>query len=98
MAIIQQDVATGASLSLACLPGGRSTPVHNHLGLECIQILCGALQDGPAHLRVGDWIAHQPGHLHGPKADSGGECWALISLERPVQFEGWRRAMGLFRG
>lgn len=98
VAVIHQDVATGASLNLACLPGGLRTPVHNHLGLECVQILCGALQDGPAHLRAGDWIAHQPGHLHGPMADSGGDCWALIALERPVQFVGWRRTLGLFRG
>ncbi len=96
LAVIQRDPVTGASLNLACLPGGRQTPVHNHLGLECALILCGALQDGPAHLRAGDWIAHDPGTLHGPSADPGEECWALISLEKPVQFTGWRRALELF--
>ena len=95
VAILQEDPSTGASLSLACLPGGRSTPVHNHLGLECALVLCGALQDGPAHLHAGDWIAHLPGHLHGPAADPGEECWALIALERPIQFTGWRGALGL---
>ena len=97
VAIVHENPATGASLNLACLPGGRSTPVHNHRGLECATVLCGALQDGPAHLRPGDWITHEPGHLHGPVADPGGDCWALIALERPVQFTGWRRALGLFQ-
>jgi putative transcriptional regulator len=96
VAVIQQDTATGASLNLACLPGGRSTPVHTHEGLECALILSGALQDGPAHLHAGDWIAHDPGHLHGPTADPGGECWALISLDRPIRFMGWRGALGRF--
>lgn len=93
VAVVHQDPATGASLTLACLPGGRRTPVHDHLGLECAIVLCGALQDGPAHLRPGDWIAHEPGHLHGPTADPGGDCWALIALEKPVRFAGWRRML-----
>jgi len=96
VALIQKDAATGAALHLACLPGGRRTPVHGHEGLECALVLCGALQDGPAHLHAGDWIAHQAGHLHGPTADPGGECWALVSLERPVKFTGWRGALGIF--
>jgi putative transcriptional regulator len=96
VAVIQQDATTGASLNLACLPGGRSSPEHTHEGLECALILSGALQDGPAHLRAGDWIAHDPGYLHGPTADPGGECWALIALERPVRFTGWRGAIGRF--
>jgi putative transcriptional regulator len=94
VAVVQRDAASGASLHLACLPGGRSTPVHHHEGLECALVLCGALQDGPAHLRPGDWIVHGPGDLHGPTADPGGECWALISLERPVRFLGWRGLLG----
>lgn len=96
VAVMQKDAATGATLNLACLPGGLSTPVHNHEGLETALILCGALQDGPAHLRAGDWIAHGPGHLHGPTADPGEECWALVTLERPVQFTGWRGALRIF--
>jgi putative transcriptional regulator len=96
VAVVQQNAVTGASLSLACLPGGRSTPVHDHQGLECALILCGALQDGPAHLRPGDWMAHDPGHRHGPTADPGGECWALIALERPIRFTGWRGALSRF--
>lgn len=95
-ALIQKDATTGAALHLACLPGGRSTPVHNHQGLECALVLCGALQDGPAHLRAGDWITHTPGHVHGPAADAGSECWALVALERPVQFMGWRGALSRF--
>ncbi len=90
VAVLQEDAATGASLSLACLPGGHQVPVHEHRGLECALLLQGALQDGPAHLRPGDWIAHGPGHRHGPTADPGAECWALIALEKPIRFTGWR--------
>lgn len=89
-ALLQTNPASGASLSLACLPGGRSTPVHDHLGFEGVLILAGGLQDGPAHLRAGDWISHGPGHRHGPTADPGETCWALIVQARPVRFTGWR--------
>lgn len=89
-AILHEDTTTGASLNLVCLPGGRTSPRHNHAGREWALVLCGGLQDGPAHLHAGDWIAHSPGHLHGPTADPGEACWALIALQRPVQFTGWR--------
>ena len=89
-AILHEDPTTGASLNLVCLPGGRTSPRHDHAGRECALVLSGGLQDGPAHLRAGDWIAHNPGHLHGPTADPGEACWALIALQRPVQFTGWR--------
>ena len=85
------DPATGSSLNLACLPGGCRTPQHGHRGLEHVLILSGALQDGPAHLRAGDWISHGPGHQHGPTADADEACWALIALDQPVRFAGWRR-------
>lgn len=94
VARLMKDPTTGATLSLARMPGGRAMPVHGHGGPELSLVLSGALQDGPAHLRPGDWIAHGPGHQHGPKADQGGECWALIRLEGGVQFRGWRSLLG----
>ena len=97
-AILREDARTGASLNLVCLPGGRRSPMHSHNGWECALVLCGALQDGPAHLRVGDWIAHGTGHQHSPTADPGGECWALIALQRPVRFTGWRGVLGRVLG
>jgi putative transcriptional regulator len=89
-ATLLKDQATGYTLNLACLPGGRSTPFHAHNGFEGIVLLQGGLQDGPAHLRKGDWITHGPGDQHGPTADAGQECWALVLQERPVRFTGWR--------
>jgi putative transcriptional regulator len=89
-AILQEDPTTGASLSLVRLPGGRQAPRHRHLGREWAILLQGGLQDGPAHLRAGDWIAHEPGSQHSPSADPDEECWALVALEKPVRFTGWR--------
>jgi len=93
VAVLMEDPATGASLNLACLPGGQSSPEHDHLGFEGVLLLQGALQDGPAHLRAGDWISHHAGERHSPMADPGEACWALVAQERPVKFTGWRGAM-----
>ena len=92
-----EDGTRGVSLSLARLEGGRRVPTHDHLGPEVSVLLCGGLQDGPAHLRAGDWISHDPGDRHGPEADTGGECWALIRLETGLRFEGWRGLLGTLR-
>jgi putative transcriptional regulator len=94
VARLAKDPATGATLSLARLPGGRTMPLHRHGGPEMSLILCGSLQDGPARLGPGDWIAHGPDHQHGPTAGRGGECWALIRLEGGVRFAGWRSLLG----
>lgn len=94
VARLLEDPSTGATLSLARLPGGRTMPDHGHGGPELSLVLTGALQDGPAHLGPGDWIAHGPGHQHGPTAGPGGECWTLIRLEGGVRFTGWRSVLG----
>lgn len=94
---VQQHAGSGAVLSLARLKGGRCVPRHDHLGPEVSMLLCGGLQDGPAHLRPGDWITQTPGHRHGPAADPGGECLALIHLEEGIRFEGWRGLFGVLR-
>lgn len=95
VARLMKDPATGATLSLARMPGGRTMPVHGHRGPELSLVLSGALQDGPAHLRPGDWIAHGPDHQHGPTADQGSDCWTLVRLEGGVQFRGWRSLLGV---
>lgn len=91
------DPASGSVLSLARLQGGGRVPRHDHLGPETSVLLCGGLQDGPAHLMPGDWIAHGQGHRHAPAADSRGECWALVRLEGGIRFEGWRALFGVVR-
>ena len=90
---VLKDPISGTALHLVRLPGGRAFPAHRHLGTETTLLLAGGLQDGPAHLHPGDWIAHGPGTLHRPAADPGGDCWAIGRLEGPVQFSGWRRLL-----
>jgi len=97
IARVMRDARSGATLSLARLPGGGQVPRHDHLGAEVSVLLCGGLQDGPAHLGPGDWIAHGPGYHHAPAADSQGECWALVRLESGIRFEGWRSLLGPVR-
>jgi len=95
LARVGQDPTTGAVLYLARLPEGRQAPAHEHRGPEHSMVLCGRLQDGPAHLSPGDWISHPAGDRHAPTADPQGECWSLIHLARPVRFFGWRRVFNL---
>lgn len=97
VARVMVDPISGSVLSVARLQGGRRVPRHDHLGQETSVLLCGGLQDGPAHLAPGDWIAHAQGHRHAPAADPRGECWALVRLEGGIRFEGWRALFGVVR-
>ncbi len=94
LAVVMEDARSGASLCLARLPGGQSFPRHRHLGMEHSLVLAGAVQDGPAHLRLGDWSVHGPHDQHGPTADPGPACWSLTRLEGGVRFLGWRGLLG----
>ncbi|WP_243287196.1 cupin domain-containing protein [Geothrix terrae] len=94
VARLLQDPATGATLNLARMPGGMSMPRHSHGGAELSLVLSGAMQDGPAHLRPGDWLACGPGQQHGPSTEPGLECWALLRIEGGIRFTGWRRVLG----
>lgn len=93
VARVLQNPATGASLHLARLHGGGRMPMHGHAGPEVSLVLTGALQDGPAHLRPGDWGTAGPSTCHSPKADPDG-CWALVRLEGGLRFTGWRSLLG----
>jgi putative transcriptional regulator len=97
VARLAEDTQTGAVLSLARMPGGNRIPRHGHVGPEVSVLLCGSLQDGPAHLHAGDWIRHQPGSIHAPEADGGPECLAIVHLEGGLRFEGWRSLLGTVR-
>lgn len=91
IARVGTDAATGASLNLVQMHGSGLVPAHRHLGVETTLVLAGGLQDGPADLRAGDWISHAAGTCHGPATLPGEACWALVLLEGPLQFTGWRR-------
>ncbi|WP_243303959.1 cupin domain-containing protein [Geothrix oryzisoli] len=94
VAQLLRDPATGATLNLARMPGGMSMPVHSHGGLEVSLVISGSLQDGPAHLGPGDWLACGPGLQHGPTAGPDAECWTLLRIEGGIRFTGWRRVLG----
>ncbi|WP_243322808.1 cupin domain-containing protein [Geothrix sp. SG200] len=94
VARLLKDPATGATLNLARMPGGMSMPRHSHGGAELSLVLSGAMQDGPAHLRPGDWLACGAGQQHGPSTEPGLECWALLRIEGGIRFTGWRRVLG----
>ena len=94
VARLMEDPATGATLNLARMPGGMRMPLHGHGGTELSLVLCGGMQDGPAHLGPGDWLACGPGQQHGPSTDPGVECWALLRIEGGIRFSGWRRVLG----
>lgn len=90
LARIEADAQAGTSLFLVEVPGGCEVPAHEHRGLECSVILRGQVQDGPARLGPGDWIAHAPGVRHAPATDPGAPCWCLVYQEAPARFLGWR--------
>jgi putative transcriptional regulator len=94
VAQLLRNPATGATLNLARMPGGMSMPFHGHGGLELSLVVSGTLQDGPAHLGPGDWLACGPGRQHGPTAGPGAECWSLLRIEGGIRFTGWRRILG----
>ncbi|WP_257310166.1 cupin domain-containing protein [Geothrix fuzhouensis] len=94
VARLLQDPATGATLNLAHMPGGMSMPLHSHGGSELSMVLSGVMQDGPAHLGPGDWLACGPGQQHGPSTEPGLDCWALLRIEGGIRFTGWRRILG----
>ncbi len=52
------------------------------------------MQDGPARLGPGDWMACGPGQQHGPTTEPGLDCWALLRIEGGIRFTGWRRVLG----
>lgn len=81
----------GASFHLVHMPGRAAAPFHRHLGAETTLVLDGFLQDGPDLLRTGDWMVQAPGTSHAPRVDAGPACWALVQLDGPLRFQGWRR-------
>lgn len=87
------DRPARVALYLTELPPGLTWPAHQHGGLESSVVLSGGLQDGPAHLRPGDWISHQRDTEHAPRADQGGPCWVLARVKGGVRFKGWRRLL-----
>jgi putative transcriptional regulator len=90
IAILQEDPATGTSLALAHMPGGRVFPRHRHTGFEHAVVLAGGYEDEKGSFTAGDFAIYEPGSEHGPHTLDGDDCWILFRLGGPVRFEGWR--------
>jgi len=93
IAILQEDRATGASLALAHMPGGRVFPRHAHTGFEHAVVLAGGYEDERGSFTAGDFAIYEPGSEHGPHTLDGDDCWILFRLGGPVRFAGWRGAL-----
>lgn len=92
IAILQEDSATGSSLAIAHMPGGRAFPRHAHTGFEHAVVLAGGYEDERGSFTAGDFAIYEPGSQHGPHTLDGEDCWILFRLGGPVRFAGWRGA------
>lgn len=84
------DPASGTSLLLGHMPGGRSFPRHRHPGGEDVVVLGGAYDDDHGRWQTGDYGVYAPGSEHRPLTERPHECWILTRLPQPVEFLGWR--------
>jgi putative transcriptional regulator len=60
---------------------GATTAKHSHAGTEFTQILKGALDDGGAIFRAGDFVELGTDHTHHPKVHGDEECLCLFATE-----------------
>jgi len=93
LAVLAADPATGVSLALAHMPGGRVFPRHEHRGFEHAVVLAGGYEDERGSFVAGDFAIYEPGSEHGPHTLDGDDCWILFRLEGTVRFRGWRGAL-----
>jgi putative transcriptional regulator len=87
------DAATGTTLMLGHMPGGRPFPRHRHPGGEDVVVLAGAYEDDRGHWEEGAYGVYPPGSEHRPMVLPPEECWILTRLPKPVEFTGWRGAL-----
>jgi anti-sigma factor ChrR (cupin superfamily) len=90
IARLWSDPASGTSLLLGHMPGGRPFPRHRHPGGEDVVVLAGAYDDAWGHWGEGAYGVYAPGSEHRPVTQAPHECWILTRLPRPVEFTGWR--------
>ncbi|HEX5759748.1 MAG TPA: cupin domain-containing protein [Thermoanaerobaculia bacterium] len=87
------DRATGTTLLIGRMPGGRPFPRHRHPGGEDVVVLAGAYEDDAGLWESGAYGVYPPGSEHRPLTRPPHECWILFRLPQPVEFTGWRGAL-----
>lgn len=90
VAMLLEDAVSKSILCLGEMPGGRRFPRHEHLGFEQVTVLAGGYADERGESFAGDYVAYEPGSVHGPDTLDGDPCWTLFRLDGKVRFEGWR--------
>jgi anti-sigma factor ChrR (cupin superfamily) len=89
-ASVASDPSNGAAL-VAVRAARRSVlPAHEHTRVELGVILEGGYADHAGDYDLGDFFTYETGTSHRPRMDAQEGCIALIRLEAPNRFLGWR--------
>jgi putative transcriptional regulator len=87
---VASDEGSGASLYAVRTGKARALPEHLHTSREFNLVLQGGYADARGDYDVGDFVSYEAGSRHRPAMDPAEGCVALIRLEVPNRFLGWR--------
>jgi putative transcriptional regulator len=88
---IGRDAATGATLVALKGPREATFPDHFHVRTEMGVVLEGGYDDHQGEYRQGDFFTNPAGTSHRAWTDLDEGCIAVLRLEAPNRFRGWRR-------
>jgi putative transcriptional regulator len=88
---IGRDAATGATLVALKGPREATFPEHLHVRTEMGVVLEGGYDDHQGEYRQGDFFTNPAGTAHRAWTDLDEGCIAVLRLEAPNRFRGWRR-------
>lgn len=84
------DPDTGSALVAVKAAKRTVLPAHEHTRVELGVILEGGFADHVGDYDLGDFFTYEAGTAHRPRMDPTEGCIALIRLEAPNRFLGWR--------
>lgn len=76
--------------SLLHIRAGGEIPAHDHRGSEMTLVLQGGFSDSAGSYHPGDFIFHEAGDRHAPRAFADEDCICLAVLDAPLRFTGWK--------